>query len=313
MGTMLPKFIVIGAQKSSSSFMHLCLSDHPDVYMPDGETPFFESPGYENNDIQNFEKMFDGREEKCPGIRRPNYIGKPEVPSRIYSHLPKAKLIAILRNPVDRAISAYFHYINYGLIPPIDLEEGMRKVILSDPQFISMYRNASDIIEFGYYYKYLRMYDQYMKNDQLLVFLFEDIVSNPLRCIQRTYDFLGIPRDFVPKSLGLRPQRVLYNLTRLKLLTHRNRFMYSYHHWERTRLFIKKMTLYDKICYGSLTFLDRWVLALFLPNNKPKVGLELRSMLHELYSADIESLEGYIGRDLSAWKSSELYGCERSQ
>ena len=95
----LPDFVIIGAQKSASSFMQLCLADHPDIYIPEGETPFFESPDYEQGDIHEIEELFEGRSEKCLGIKRPNYIGKAEVPNRILKHLPNAKLIAILRNP----------------------------------------------------------------------------------------------------------------------------------------------------------------------------------------------------------------------
>lgn len=125
---MLPNFIIIGAQKSASTFLQACLNDHPDIYMPYGETPFFESPDYERNNIRDLEKIFVDRDEKCIGIKRPTYIGKPEVPERILAHLPNAKLIAVLRNPIDRAISAYFHNINYGFIPAIDVETGSKSL-----------------------------------------------------------------------------------------------------------------------------------------------------------------------------------------
>ena len=123
---MLPNFVIIGAQKSASTFLQVCLSEHPDVFMPPGETPFFESPDYENSDISRLESLFNNRSESKLGIKRPSYIGKPEVPKRIEYHLPDAKLIAVLRNPIDRAVSAYFHYINNGFIPCINLEKGAR-------------------------------------------------------------------------------------------------------------------------------------------------------------------------------------------
>lgn len=300
---MLPNFLIIGAQKSASSFLHACLADHPDIYLPQEEIPFFESPDYEHNDIKQFEKLFERRNENCIGIKRPSYIGKPEVPARIQLHLPNAKLIAVLRNPIDRAISAYFHQINYGFIPPLDVEIGMRQLIL-DPLFKSKYKRSPEIIEFGYYYKYLNDYNHYLKNDQLLIFLHEDIRSNALESIQRAYNFLGVSQNFIPNSLNSRPQKVLYNLPRLKILTYRNRFIFDYNE-ERTRVYPKKMTLIDKILDRYLTLLDRKLLSIFLPNNKPKVSLELRNMLYNLYARDIESLACYLDRDLSAWKPRE--------
>ena len=301
--SMLPNVVIIGAQKSASSFMQACLTDHPDIYFPSGETPFFESPDYENSDIQELEAIFEGRNERCLGIKRPNYIGKPEVPNRILSHLPNAKLIAVLRNPVDRAISAYFHNINYGFIPPLDVETGMRR-LLSDPSYSDRYRRSPEIIEFGYYYKYLSKYSHYMGNGQLLVFLHEDIQSKPLESVQVVYHFLGVPTDFVPKSLDSRPQKVLYNLTRLKFISRRNRFIYDYND-ERTRLFTKKMSFTDKVMAGVVAMSDRKVLSKFLKNTKPKVSGELRVMLFEKYASDIDNLEILIGRDLSAWRPNQ--------
>jgi hypothetical protein len=134
--TMLPNFVIIGAQKSASTFLQVCLSDHPNVFLPNGETPFFESPDYEQSNVSDLERIFEKRSEKRIGIKRPNYIGKPEVPKRIEFHLPHAKLIAVLRNPIDRAISAYYHNINYGFIPPINVENGIRKII-TQPSFFT--------------------------------------------------------------------------------------------------------------------------------------------------------------------------------
>lgn len=147
--------------------------------MPNRETPFFESADYETSDKGELESIFEGRTEKCLGIKRPNYIVKAEVPSRIQQDLPDAKLIAVLRNPIERAISAYFHNIKYGFLPPLDIEIGMRKLLL-DPSYSLKYKRAPEIIEFGFHYKYLTQYSQYMDNNQLLLFLHEDILMQPL-------------------------------------------------------------------------------------------------------------------------------------
>lgn len=297
---MTPTFIVIGAQKSASTFIQKCLADHPEIYMPNGETPFFESPDYENGDFANFEKIFKNRTEKCLGIKRPNYIGKMEVPGRIEKHLPESKLIAILRNPIDRAISAYFHNINYGFVPPFDLEDGMRKLI-SDPSYSKDYLRSPEIIEFGMYYKHLTEYKHFLKNNNLLVFLHEDIVSKPLESIRKSYEFLDVERDFTPKSLKSTPQKVIYNVKRLKFIRNRNSYMYDYNE-DITRLSIKNKSIIDKIIAGSITMIDQKILSLFYPNVKPKVDPELRRDLYKIYADDIDLLEGLIDRDLSSWK-----------
>jgi hypothetical protein len=218
---MLPNFVIIGAQKSASSFLQACLAEHPDIYIPHEEIPFFESPDYEEHTINDLRRILEGRQEKCLGIKRPNYIGKSEVPSRLEYHLPNAKLIAVLRNPIERAISAYFHQIRSGTIPPFKFESGIKK-ILQDKYFNNQYKRAHEIIEFGLYYKYLSQYSHFLKNNQLLIFLHEDIKREPLKSVKKAYNFLDISADYIPKSLASQPQMVLYNLTRLRFLTLRN-------------------------------------------------------------------------------------------
>lgn len=297
---MLPNFVIIGAQKSASTYLQACLGDHPDVFLPLEEIPFFESPDYEHSNVSDLGRIFEKRSEKCLGIKRPNYIGRPEVPQRIESCLPHAKLIAVLRNPIDRAISAYYHNINYGFIPPIDVENGLRRII-NEPSFLEKYKRAHEVIEFGYYYKYLSQYEYFIKNGRLLAFLYEDILSNPLESIQKAYKFLGVPHDFIPKSLSSRPQQVLYNLTRLKLISIRNRFIYDYN-LERTRLFVKKRNFVGKAVARIITMIDMKILSRFLSNDRPKVSSELRQILYEIYASDINALEGLIGRDLTTWR-----------
>jgi len=96
--------------------------------LPNRETPFFESPYYETSDKGELGSIFEGRTKKCLAIKRPNYIGKTEVPSRTLQDLPDAKLIAVLRNPIEMAIPAYFHNIKYGFLSPFDIAVDMRQI-----------------------------------------------------------------------------------------------------------------------------------------------------------------------------------------
>ena len=297
---MLPNFIIIGAQKSASTFLQACLNDHPNIYLPTGETPFFESPDYEMSDIRELAREFQAKHEKRLGIKRPNYIGKPEVPERIVTHLPNAKLLAVLRDPIDRAISAYYHNIKNGFLPVMDIETGMRK-LLSEPAFAKKYERSAEIIEFGYYYKYLSKYSHYKQRNQLLTILYEDIVSEPLKTIQKAYRFLEVSHTHIPKTLNLRPQEVVYNLVRLKLLCFRNRFTFAYNQ-DRTRSFLREMTFTDKLIVRTLTTIDQSLLSKVLTNQTPNLSPSLRKTLCNTYASDIQALESFIDRDLSAWR-----------
>ena len=295
---MLPNFVIIGAQKSASTFMHMCLAEHPQVYMPMDEIPYFESPDFKEQPISSLEKLFSGHEQKMLGIKRPSYIGKPEVPGNITQSIPNAKLIAVLRNPIDRAISSYYHNVNNNFVPARSVEKGMK--LLLDGAYENKYKRAHEIIEFGLYYKYLKDYKLFFERNQILILLHEDIIEDKLGALKKAYDFLGIDNKYIPSSLNQKPQKVLYSIPRLYLLSMRNRFCYTYNH-DRTRLFAKKRNLMDRICTNSISLLDRLVLSRIFKDIKPRLSQGLKVHLSEIYKSDIESCQSLIGRDLSHW------------
>ena len=300
---MLPSFIIIGAQKSGSTFLHHNLSDHPEIYMPDGEQAYFETPYFEENNssLNNLERKFIDRKENVLGIKRPSYIGKPEVPDRITEFLPDIKLIAVLRNPIERIKSDYFHNINYGFIPPKDIELILPKIIKKDKVFLDKYPLAYDIIEFGFYYKYLSMFKHYFKNDSILILLFEEIQDQPVETIQKCYEFLNVDKDYVSGCIKSKPQSVVYNLNRLKILRLRNNFSY-YLKDNKTRLFEKNKSLLDKLVLKLINLTDKMVLNNLFDNSKPILSEKLNRELKQVYLGDISMLENLINKNLSHWQ-----------
>jgi hypothetical protein len=296
----LPDFAIIGAQKSATTFLQFSLAGHPDVYMPRKEVPFFESPDYEESRIDELAQLFTGRSEKLLGFKRPNYLGKPEVPDRLASDLPRVRLIAILRNPVDRAVSAYHHYIAYGFIPPIKVEIGMRR-LLNEPSFSATFQRASEIIEFGFYYRHLLRYQSFTSKKQFLILLYEDIAERPEESLNKVGDFLNIDQKNELRSSDSRPQATTHSLGRLKLLRFRNRLLHRYN-VKGTRLVPKNSNLFTRSFAASLSGIDRFVVSRLPGTNKPTISSELKANLYEVYATDIAALEGYLGENLSHWK-----------
>ncbi|MCB0375769.1 MAG: sulfotransferase, partial [Sinomicrobium sp.] len=90
---MLPDFIIIGAQKAGTTFLLKHLRQHPDIYMPPEEVPFFEESSYHPNNLADLEKLFEGTGKvKLRGMKRPGYLAKPGCAERIHHHLPLTKL-----------------------------------------------------------------------------------------------------------------------------------------------------------------------------------------------------------------------------
>ena len=119
-----PDFIIIGAQKSGTTSMYAYLEQHPDIIGSlNKEIHFFD--GGTNPKVDNFKKginWYKAHFPLCENVENkkifeasPLYIFSPLVPKRIANYIPKVKVIALLRNPSDRAISHYFHNNNYKL------------------------------------------------------------------------------------------------------------------------------------------------------------------------------------------------------
>src|SRR5215218_4707583 len=121
----MPNFLIIGAGKSGTTSLYHYLGQHPEVFMSpmkepkffcfEGERPNFRGPGDDEEinrkcvtTIDAYRALFDGVAcEKAVGEASSMYLYYPKAPERIDHHVAGVRLIAVLRNPVDRAYSSY--------------------------------------------------------------------------------------------------------------------------------------------------------------------------------------------------------------
>lgn len=196
----LPTFLIIGAQKSATRWLRSNLGEHPDVYTAASELAFF-------NDIKRFSDLgppgyaalFGDADGKAViGEATPGYMiwrHRPAVVAeRIEQILPDVVLIAILRNPVDRAQSALVHHIHGGQLPAgTRLVDAVRSV---PPD-----RDRLGLISGGWYAESLEPYrDRF--GSRLLVLLNDDAVSDPARVYSDALRHIGARVDAVPPHLG---------------------------------------------------------------------------------------------------------------
>ncbi|MDC3333707.1 sulfotransferase, partial [Candidatus Marinimicrobia bacterium] len=113
---MKPNLFLLGAQKSGSTFLRYSLNQHPDISINSLEDKTFEDPEYKqyNGDFRHLDKK---TEKFFYGIARPDYFGELKYMKRIKKYSPDSKIIIVLRDPTLRAISSYYHYMKYGIIP----------------------------------------------------------------------------------------------------------------------------------------------------------------------------------------------------
>ena len=185
-------FIILGAEKSGTSFLVTRLREVPGIYMPKGEVRYFRDPFFGPKEFLTRD-VGDPGDARLVGIKHPSYLAYPHVPDRIKAHNPDVRMIVTLRDPVERIVSSYFHYLQRGQIPLEFPEIGLARV-LENP---SMSPKYADIRNFGFYHRHLLRFLQHFRRDQLLVVEYERLVCEPER-IRTVVDFLGLSTSDIP-------------------------------------------------------------------------------------------------------------------
>lgn len=297
---MLPNFVIIGAQKAGSTYLLEGLSSHPDVFMTPGEDPYFQDPEYDQTPREEFERRYEsGRGKTAVGLKRPSYLALPECAARIREDLPDARLIAVLRHPVERAVSGYYHYMASGFIPVRPLNEGLRAIL--DGELQKRFPAAHHILDFSMYGKHLQRYLVLFPRDALLVVLFEDLKRDGLAALRQCYRFLGVDDAYTPPpaTLKRRPMQTVRSLPRLRFVQ-MTRPLYVRFNKDRTRNYSRPGPLAPLIRKATLG-IDRYILGRILRNTGDSLDPEVRSRLSDVFRPDIRLLEQLLGRSLDVW------------
>jgi hypothetical protein len=197
----LPDFLVIGVQKGGTHWIRENLSAHPDVFMPADELHFFARPEWvEHHGIDGYRRLFAGWEgQRVVGEATPGYLmwrHDPEaMAGSIQAMLPDVRLVAILRDPVERALSALVHFRRIDVIRHHDPDLTTAVGRLSPPD-----RDPNGLVTGGWYAASLRPYlDRF--GDRLLVLLNDDLQADPAAVYDRLLAHVGLEPGFRPPGL----------------------------------------------------------------------------------------------------------------
>ena len=296
---MLPDFFVIGAQKAGSTYLLQCLAEHPQIYMPPAEVAFFEDSLYDPQRLDWFEKHFDpAKPGQVVGVKRPNLLGRPECPERLDRHMPDLKLVVVLRHPIQRAVSGYFHYMKTGFLPVRPVEEGLQDLLAG--KHPTGYPRADEVLEFGLYHKHLLSYQRKFPAERMHITLLDDLKPDPRPQLDQLYQFLGVEAGFNPPSVDSRPMAAPYSMTRLRLWNAIDRRCRVW--TEDKRYFHRRTDPVGKMLSRINAGLDQVVWRRLMPAQRPRLPESLQSALIEFYQDDVRSLSGLLGRPLTCWK-----------
>ena len=207
-------FVIIGAQKCATTTLFELLRQHPDINMPlEKEVPFFTGEDCSPQAWDDFSKRyFSHGTGRLWGKATPQYMANAEVPGRLAALMPNTKLIALLRDPIERSRSQY-RMGERRNTETRSFDEAMRDCLAphalgqaranSAPMHTHGYESEGEFyLSWSEYGRILQSYRTHFEADQLLVLYLEDLEADPDGVLAQVLEFLELDVDFKPKGLG---------------------------------------------------------------------------------------------------------------
>jgi hypothetical protein len=270
MAAKLPDFLIIGAPKSATSWLTRNLSQHDKVFLARNEIHYF-SRTYSQG-LDWYAAHFDAAQSgKILGEKSASYLASPDVPERVCQLLPKVRLIAQLRNPIDRAYSDYCMLLRRGTVTH-QIDEYLDPARAAGLRFIAS----------GEYARHLSRWLSFFPREQMLIHFSDEIRDRPTDVLGEVTSFLGLDPIDAPNSarrvdvkeeprLPLPLRRALAPLKQAVAPLRRTRWFQSIH------------------------------AKLSRPFDYPPLTDHLRDKLRDYYRADIANLEKILGRSVPPW------------
>jgi hypothetical protein len=182
-----PSFVGIGAQSSGTTWWFSLLEAHPAVYAHPGvhkERHYFGrfwDREFTNSDREEYHRWFPRKPGMVTGEWSPDYANQPWVAPLLHDSAPDAKLLFMVRDPVERYVSGLTHHHQIG--------DRLDAAVATS----SYYR--------GLYYEQVTHFERWFGAKNVLVLQYEQCCSAPMRQIADTFRFLGLDDSFVPAGL----------------------------------------------------------------------------------------------------------------
>ena len=266
----LPEFMIIGAVKGATTWIHDQLQAHPDIFLPDPEPHYF-SKDYELG-IEHYYRFFEGAApSEMVGEKSADYLAHPLAAARAAELLPRVPMIVQLRNPVDRAYSDYKMLFRRGTVkgPPEDYFHAASE----QPRFLRD----------GLYAEHLMRWFEHFDRQQIKVILFEDVLQAPEETVASVCKHIGVAPHYSTETGSKK-----VNDASAKFLP------------MPVRIALEPLKGAVKPLRGSRWFEGvRSLMAREVPY--PPLKPAMRAKLVDYYARDVEDLSALIGRDLSHW------------
>ena len=270
----LPDFLIVGAMKCGTTALRSYLQQHPEIYIAPRAIHFFDREENYERGLGWYERHFErGGAHRAIGEKTPGYCFKSLAPERIHRHLPRTKLIFILRDPVARAYSHYWHRLRRGK-ERIAFEAVLAQGLAEER---TLGQTRCEVLSRGRYAEQVQRYLQFFSRDQMHFILAEDFLRDSRQDLRRIFELIGVSAD---ASVDFNSLRNTGYVPRSSPLV-----------WYSRKLFKGSFP------YQLISRLNRGARTSY-----PPMADETREQLQHYYRPHNRALADLLGWDLSAWE-----------
>jgi len=292
----LPNFFVIGANRAGTTSLYNYLSQHPAVFMSPIKEPNFFAPVTWPDDPQwpnrqepvtertDYEALFAGvTQEVVVGESSTAYLASKQTPALIHDAVPEAKLVAILRDPVERAFSDWSLHRSWN-VENLSFADAVRAELAQTSATSGRLRGY---VMGGFYGRHLSRYLELFDRSQVRICLYEDLDADPARMLRDVFTFLDVDPSF--DAITTARHNASRHQPRSAAIDRAARAA-------RSSRFVRQIVPPSGRARVRELLRRRNALV-------PELPIEVRGQLIDVYRDDIELTAQIIDRDLSAWLS----------
>jgi hypothetical protein len=268
----LPQFLFIGAVKAATTWIAHQLRGRSDVFLP-GPEPHYFTRAYDRGEDWYASLFADARAGQHVGEKSADYLADPEAPRRAAALLPNARLVAQLRDPVERAYSDYCMLYRRGQVGG------------DVARYLDRGTTAPRFLNDGLYARHIARWLDHFPADRLKIVLYDEIRAEPERVVAEISSFLGLAPAIEPERVRQRMNDSEAPVVPLAL----------------RRLPQPLKNLVAPLRANAAFKAARNLIA--RPVQYPPLTSELRLRLSDYYREDVIQLGAMLGRDLSTWSS----------
>jgi hypothetical protein len=302
MSNLLPNFLILGAAKSGTTSLYRYLKQHPEIFLADKkETNFFACKNLKLQDfrwegrspdfflssitiLEEYQSIFKkASKQVAVGEVSTGYLYSRAAPEHIRKFNPQVKLIAILRNPIERA---YSHYLQLRREQREPLENFTQALLAELLRIHNNYVWDYFYKDQGYYFQQLQRYYALFPTEQIRVYFYEELESDVSKLVSDLFSFIGVTKDFpLDTSFKFNTGGIPIHPWFGRLISSNNRIRTSI----KYLLSPKKRQEFKKL-YLKLFF-----------RPAPPLPDSAYELLRDAYQDDISKLQELFRRDLSTW------------